>query len=122
MAGWEYRKIGLNQHGPRDDDLALLNAAGAEGWELIGISSNNIAYLKRKVDGYPTQGADAGHRTASDPHRNGQDARTGEVKPKYRDPVTGETWSGRGRMATWLKRKQDAGESIDQYLIDTDVE
>ena len=39
------------------------------------------------------------------------------VEPKYRDPATGETWSGRGRMATWLKRKQDAGEDIDDYLV-----
>lgn len=40
-----------------------------------------------------------------------------EVKAMYRDPKTGETWSGRGRMATWLKRKQDAGEEIDDYLV-----
>jgi DNA-binding protein H-NS len=40
-----------------------------------------------------------------------------EVKPKYRDPKTNETWSGRGRMATWLKRKQDAGEDINEYLV-----
>jgi DNA-binding protein H-NS len=42
---------------------------------------------------------------------------TSEVRAKYRDPKTGETWSGRGRMATWLKRKQDAGEDIDDYLV-----
>jgi DNA-binding protein H-NS len=44
-------------------------------------------------------------------------ARGLEVKPKYRDPATGETWSGRGRMATWLKRKQDAGEDIEKYRV-----
>jgi DNA-binding protein H-NS len=38
-------------------------------------------------------------------------------KVKYRDPKTGETWSGRGRMANWLKTKQDAGEDIDDYLV-----
>jgi DNA-binding protein H-NS len=43
--------------------------------------------------------------------------RTGKVKAKYRDPKTNETWSGRGRMARWLKAKQDAGEKIDKYLI-----
>jgi hypothetical protein len=25
-------------------------------------------------------------------------------------------------MATWLKRKQEAGEDIDKYLADTDTE
>jgi DNA-binding protein H-NS len=39
------------------------------------------------------------------------------VKAKYRDPKTKETWSGRGRMATWLKSKQDAGEKIEKYLV-----
>jgi DNA-binding protein H-NS len=39
------------------------------------------------------------------------------VKAKYRDTKTGETWSGRGRMANWLKAKQDAGENIEKYLL-----
>lgn len=39
------------------------------------------------------------------------------VKAKYRDGKTGETWSGRGRMARWLKAKQDAGENIQKYLL-----
>lgn len=43
--------------------------------------------------------------------------RKGKVKAKYRDPKTKETWSGRGRMASWLKSKQDSGESIEKYLI-----
>jgi DNA-binding protein H-NS len=43
--------------------------------------------------------------------------RKGKVKAKYRDPKTNETWSGRGRMASWLKAKQDAGEKIEKYLV-----
>jgi DNA-binding protein H-NS len=45
------------------------------------------------------------------------ESRNGKVKAKYRDSKTGETWSGRGRMASWLKSKQDAGESIEKYLV-----
>jgi DNA-binding protein H-NS len=41
----------------------------------------------------------------------------GKVKAKYRDPKTNESWSGRGRMASWLKSKQDAGEKIEKYLV-----
>jgi DNA-binding protein H-NS len=44
-------------------------------------------------------------------------ARKGKVKAKYRDPKTSETWSGRGRMASWLKAKQDGGEKIEKYLV-----
>ena len=47
-------------------------------------------------------------------HKNGKN---GSVKAKYRDAKTGETWSGRGRMASWLKGKQDAGEKIEKYLV-----
>jgi DNA-binding protein H-NS len=39
------------------------------------------------------------------------------VKAKYRDVKTNQTWSGRGRMATWLKSKEEAGENIDKYLV-----
>ena len=31
--------------------------------------------------------------------------------------VTGDTWTGRGRMARWLKVKQDAGEDIEKYRV-----
>ena len=48
---------------------------------------------------------------------NGRKGRRGKVKAKYRDPKTNETWSGRGRMASWLKSKQDAGEKIEKYLV-----
>jgi DNA-binding protein H-NS len=43
--------------------------------------------------------------------------RTSEVKAKYRDPKTSEAWSGRGRMANWLKGKQDAREDIEKYRV-----
>jgi DNA-binding protein H-NS len=39
------------------------------------------------------------------------------VKPKYRNPATGEVWSGRGRMARWLAAKVKSGEKAQRYLI-----
>ena len=41
----------------------------------------------------------------------GQNRRT--AKPKYWDPETGATWSGRGRMPHWLRGKDPA-----QFLLD----
>lgn len=55
MTEWEYRKIDLNQQHPRSDELELVNAAGADGWELVGITSNNIAYMKRQLDAHRRQ-------------------------------------------------------------------
>jgi DNA-binding protein H-NS len=118
---WEYRKIDLSQQQPRKDDLDMLNAAGADGWELVGVTSNNIAYLKRLIEGLavPSEYSRGATPSANDGNTNGSDERGGrvqEVKVKYRDPKTNETWSGRGRMANWLKRKQEAGEDVDKYL------
>jgi len=36
---------------------------------------------------------------------------------KYRDPRSGQTWSGRGRMAAWLAAKVKAGEKAAKYLV-----
>jgi DNA-binding protein H-NS len=39
--------------------------------------------------------------------------------PKYRDPDKPEnTWAGRGKMPGWLKKKQEAGASLDDFLVD----
>jgi hypothetical protein len=38
-----------------------------------------------------------------------EDATANGAKVKYRDPKTNKTWSGRGRLANWLKKEQDAG-------------
>ena len=43
-------------------------------------------------------------------------SKKGSVKVKYRDPKSGDTWSGRGRMARWLSEKVNAGEKADKYL------
>lgn len=46
--------------------------------------------------------------------RRGSSPTKGSVVPaKYRDPKTGTTWSGRGRMPAWLVGKQ-----LNRFLID----
>jgi DNA-binding protein H-NS len=40
-----------------------------------------------------------------------------KAEPKYRDPKTGDTWSGRGRPAGWLKAYMDAGKKKEDFLI-----
>jgi hypothetical protein len=49
MARWEYTKIHLSELPRQGDDVDLLNDAGSSGWELVGITNNNIAYLKRLI-------------------------------------------------------------------------
>ena len=88
----------------------------------ISITSNHIAYLRREVEEPSSPPIAYGNATPLSHNTsatgNGErEARAQGVKPKYRDPKTNETWSGRGRMASWLKSKQDAGENIEKYLI-----
>ena len=40
-----------------------------------------------------------------------------KVAAKYRDPNTGETWSGRGLMPKWLRAAVDAGHSRDEFAV-----
>ena len=49
MSEWEYMKIDLNDLPRRTEGIDLLNDAGKDGWELVALTSNNIAYLKRKI-------------------------------------------------------------------------
>lgn len=40
-----------------------------------------------------------------------------KVAPKYRHPVTGETWTGRGGIAGWLAKELKAGKKREDFLI-----
>jgi hypothetical protein len=50
MPKFEYSKIDLNNAPRKSDDLDLLEAAGAQGWRLVLITPNNVAYLIREIE------------------------------------------------------------------------
>ena len=39
------------------------------------------------------------------------------VEPKYKDPSSGKTWTGRGKTPAWLAVHLSAGRSKQDYLI-----
>jgi hypothetical protein len=49
MPEWEYSKIDLNDLPQKTHEIDLLNVAGGQGWELVLVTSNNIAYLRRAL-------------------------------------------------------------------------
>ena len=49
MSKWEYDKIDLNALPPKTTDLDLLNDAGNDGWELVALTTNNVAIMKREL-------------------------------------------------------------------------
>jgi DNA-binding protein H-NS len=71
-----------------------------------------LGYAVAKKRGRPRGSANGGGNSMT-----ARKGRKGKVKAKYRDSKTGATWSGRGRMASWLKSKQDAGEKIEKYRV-----
>jgi hypothetical protein len=48
MAIWEYKTIDLNEVPTRRSEIDVLDDAGKDGWVLVLITANQIAYLKRE--------------------------------------------------------------------------
>lgn len=40
-----------------------------------------------------------------------------EKNPRYRDPVSGATWTGNGRKPEWIKKALAEGKSLEQFAI-----
>ena len=41
----------------------------------------------------------------------------GSVAPKYRDPATGQTWSGRGLQPRWLREALASGRPLSEFAL-----
>ena len=48
---------------------------------------------------------------------SGETAPTRKVAPKYRDPDTGETWSGRGLKPKWLTAAIENGRTLEEFAV-----
>jgi len=62
MPQWEYSKIDLNNVPAKSNDLDALDDAGKDGWELVAITANNVAYFKRALED-PTAASQARAKT-----------------------------------------------------------
>jgi DNA-binding protein H-NS len=60
--------------------------------------------------------ADLGPRAIAAPRGAGGNSGK-KVAPKYRDPATGKTWSGRGLKPTWLAAALAAGKSLTDFAV-----
>ena len=49
--------------------------------------------------------------------RSSKGKKTGKVAPKYRDAMTGQTWSGRGLQPNWLKAALATGRTIAEFKL-----
>jgi DNA-binding protein H-NS len=75
-----------------------------------------IAKVKSLMAEYGLTAADIAGKPAAAPRNSG--GTTGrKVAPKYRNPQTGETWSGRGLQPNWLKNALAAGHKIEEFSV-----
>lgn len=51
------------------------------------------------------------------PARRGSALAGVKVAPKYRDPATGATWTGRGMKPRWLAAAIDGGKSLADFAV-----
>lgn len=77
-----------------------------------------IAQIRSLMSQYGLTLADIGGRApAAAPRRAGGAAPGAKVPPKYRDPATGATWSGRGLKPKWLEAALAAGRSLSDFAL-----
>lgn len=68
--------------------------------------------IKQKMADYGITLAELGGGRASTKAAKAAARSRASVAPKYRDPDSGSTWSGRGKPPRWI-----AGQDRDQFLI-----
>jgi DNA-binding protein H-NS len=72
-----------------------------------------VAQVRALMAQYGLSLADIGAKAPSGPRRG-----TGaKVAAKYRDPATGNAWSGRGLKPKWLKAALDSGRAMSDFAV-----
>lgn len=72
-----------------------------------------IAKVRSLMSEYGLSIADLSAKAAS----KGSTKTGAKVAPKYRDPATGQTWSGRGLQPKWLKAALAGGRKIEDFRL-----
>lgn len=68
--------------------------------------------IKQKMAEYGITLEDLGASTRGGKRRNGR-----TVAAKYRDPITGKSWTGRGKTPRWLVEAESAGKPRSAFYI-----
>ena len=75
-----------------------------------------VTRVKALMAEYGLTLADLGPRATA--AQRGVGGKTGaKVAPKYRNPATGQTWSGRGLKPTWLAAALADGKSLADFAL-----
>jgi DNA-binding protein H-NS len=97
----------LDQQAALDREIASLRAAGR---------ARAIAEIRELMTAHALSAADI-EAAAVAPSRRGSALAGVKVAPKYRDPVTGATWTGRGMKPRWLAAAIAAGKAQESFAV-----
>ncbi len=82
---------------------------------------NSIIRSMREFDISPQEVAEAytakTTNSGTRPNDSPKDASKRSVAPKYRDPHTGASWTGRGKAPRWIVAAESAGQNRSDFLI-----
>lgn len=76
--------------------------------------SDAIAKVKSLMAEYGLSAADIAGKVAPAPKAPSAGKK---VAPKYRNPSTGETWTGRGLQPNWLKSALATGKKLSDFAL-----
>lgn len=104
-------------------DELLRQAEAARSAEIESV----VSQIKKIMEEYGVtladlRGAGGGKRRGRKPGARKVKAKKAKgarakVAPKYRDPATGKTWSGRGKEPTWLVAYKRKGKKREDFAI-----
>jgi DNA-binding protein H-NS len=79
--------------------------------------SSVISQIKGLMAEHGVTLADISGKPGKAPKNPAEPGTTRKVAAKYRDPSTGDTWSGRGLKPKWLSAALEAGRTLDEFAL-----
>jgi DNA-binding protein H-NS len=86
--------------------------------DVAAALSRRADALKKELTAIGSDYAEVGRIAIYGRKKRGASLKGRKVPAKYRDPKTGETWSGRGAPARWIVAYEKQGRKRDQFLVD----
>lgn len=83
----------------------------------LGVEMSDLAEAAGRKAGRGARKAKSAAKPAGRGKSAGGASRRQSVAPKYRDPASGTTWSGRGRTPVWLNNYLAQGKAKEEFLI-----
>lgn len=84
--------------------------------ERKGERTQAIAAAKELIKNHDLTASELGLSAKNSTKRTSVDKRN-VVAPKYQDPASGKTWTGRGKSPAWLSAQLAAGREKQEFLI-----